>query len=354
MVYPEQVAKVKSGYESWNEWRQANPDIRPDLRGSDLRGANLSRMNLSEANLSGANLSWAMLCGANLLGAVLRAADLRGADLSRANLLGAVLRGADLRGADLRGARLSGANLSEADLSWASLRSADLTEASLESVVLVRTDFENAVLSGCLVHGISAWDLNLQGAIQSDLVITRYNQPQVQVDNLQVAQFIYLLLNDQNVREVFEAITSNVVLIIGRFTTERKMFLEAMRDALRKRGRLPVFFAFEKPRTQATVETISRLARMSRFVIVDLTDAKSLLQELRSIVPNSPSVFVQPLLLGSQEEPGMWDFFRKLPWVLEPVRYTDQNAIIARLDEKVIAPAEAKVLPEKSQAASSK
>ena len=47
MVYPEQVAKVKSGYESWNEWRQANPDIRPDLRGSDLRGANLSRMNLS-------------------------------------------------------------------------------------------------------------------------------------------------------------------------------------------------------------------------------------------------------------------------------------------------------------------
>src|SRR5215470_12308757 len=165
MVYPEQVAKVKSGYESWNYWRQANPDIRPDLRGADLRGA-----------------------------------------------------------------RLSGANLSEADLSWASLRSANLTEASLESVVLVRTDFENAVLSGCLVHGISAWDLNLQGAIQSDLVITRYNQPQVQVDNLQVAQFIYLLLNDQNVREVFEAITSKIVLIIGRFTTERKMFLEAMRD----------------------------------------------------------------------------------------------------------------------------
>ena len=68
MVYPEQVAKVKSGYESWNEWRQANPDIRPDLRGSDLRGANLSRMNLSEANLSGANLSWAMLCGGEPVG----------------------------------------------------------------------------------------------------------------------------------------------------------------------------------------------------------------------------------------------------------------------------------------------
>jgi len=57
---------------------------------------------------------------------------------------------------------------------------------------------------------------------------------------------------------------------------------------------------------------------------------------------------VQPLLLASQEAPGMWDFFRTFPWVLEPVRYTDQNALIAVLDEKVIAPAEAKALPAKS------
>jgi len=65
----------------------------------------------------------------------------------------------------------------------------------------------------------------------------------------------------------------------------------------------------------------------------------------RSTVPNSPSVLVQPLLLASQEEPGMFDFFHKFPWVLEPVRYTDQAALIAALDEKVIAPAEAKALP---------
>jgi len=48
------------------------------------------------------------------------------------------------------------------------------------------------------------------------------------------------------------------------------------------------------------------------------------------------------ILLASQEEPGMFDFFRRFPWVLEPVRYTDQNALIAELDGTVIAPAEAK------------
>jgi hypothetical protein len=84
-------------------------------------------------------------------------------------------------------------------------------------------------------------------------------------------------------------------------------------------------------------------------VIADLTDAKSVLQELRSIIPNSPSVIVQPLLLASQDEPGMWDFFRSFPWVLEPVRYTDQEELITALDEKVIAPAEARALRSQSQ-----
>jgi len=90
------------------------------------------------------------------------------------------------------------------------------------------------------------------------------------------------------------------------------------------------------------------IGHMSRFVIADITDAKSVLQELRSIVPNSPSVLVQPLLLASQEEPGMCDFFRKFPWVLEPVRYSDQPTLIAQLDERVIAPAESKAVPAKS------
>ena len=79
---------------------------------------------------------------------------------------------------------------------------------------------------------------------------------------------------------------------------------------------------------------------MARFVIADLTDAKSVLQELRSIVPNSPSVIVQPLLLASQEEPGMWDFFAKFPWVMKPFRYADEASLIAALKDAIIAPAE--------------
>jgi Na+-driven multidrug efflux pump len=67
---------------------------------------------------------------------------------------------------------------------------------------------------------------------------------------------------------------------------------------------------------------------MARFVIADLTDAKSVLQELQAVVPTNPSVPVQPLILATQEEPGMFDFFRLYPWVLEPYRYAIISATL--------------------------
>ena len=105
---------------------------------------------------------------------------------------------------------------------------------------------------------------------------------------------------------------------------------------------MPILFDFEKPSSQTTVETIATLAHMARFVIADLTDAKSVLQELQAVVPNSPSVVVQPLLLSSPEEPGMFDFIRKFPWVLDTHCYADQATLLAELKEEVIIPAEAK------------
>ena len=81
---------------------------------------------------------------------------------------------------------------------------------------------------------------------------------------------------------------------------------------------------------------------MARFVIADLSDAKSILQELRGVVPDLPSVPVQPLILASQDEPGMFDFFRRYPWVLPGYPYATQEHLLANLDACVVAPAEAK------------
>ena len=61
---------------------------------------------------------------------------------------------------------------------------------------------------------------------------------------------------------------------------------------------MPVVFDFAKPRSQTTINTVILLARMARFVIADISDAKSVLQELQAIVPSSPKLPVQPPLMA--------------------------------------------------------
>src|SRR5260221_262414 len=187
-------------------------------------------------------------------------------------------------------------------LSLAKLCGADLSGANLNRAILVKTNCTKTTLTGCRIYGIAAWDIELQEAEQNSLVITDYDQPTITVDNLKIAQFIYLLLNNQEIRNVINTITTKVVLLLGRFTPERKAALDAIRNELRKQDYVPILFDFDKPSSKDTHETITHLAHMARFILADLTDAKSIPQELAFIVPNLPSVPVQPLLLSSQQE----------------------------------------------------
>jgi hypothetical protein len=130
-----------------------------------------------------------------------------------------------------------------------------------------------------------------------------------------VAQFIYSLLNNQQIRDIIDTITSKVVLLLGRFTPERKTVLDALRDELRNRNYTPVLFDFEKPISRDLTETFSTLAHLSRFIIADMTDAKDVPQILASIVP-SLIIPVQPLLHVSGQEYALFEQFNRYAWLL--------------------------------------
>jgi hypothetical protein len=211
----------------------------------------------------------------------------------------------------------------------------------------VDTDLTGADLTGCSVYGVSAWNLKLDRTKQHDLVITQRHEPAVTVDNIEVAQFVYLLLNNQKVRGVIDTITSKAVLILGRFTDERKAVLDALRDELRKRNYVPILFDFDVPATRDITETVSLLARMARFVIADLTDPSSIPKELEAVVPGL-AVPVQPLLLGDSSGPyAMFKDYWKYDWVLPVYQYEGIEQLLPTLAEKVIAPAEVKALQER-------
>jgi uncharacterized protein YjbI with pentapeptide repeats len=381
---------LRQGAAVWNKWRDDHSDLQPDLSGADLQGLDLSAASLSAVNLSGANLGGTILRNTNLREVNFSKADLTNAYLYRADLDSACLHKANLRGACLFDAFLNGAQLSEADLSEADLRKAsfsyanlrgailrsaqasesnfirtnlcdsDLSGANLNAAQIIDADLSGAVLkgssmsgaivintnlcgadlTGCLVYGISAWDLKVNASTkQRDLIITPPDDPAITVDNIKVAQFIYLLLNNEEIRDVIDTITSKAVLILGRFSDDRKPILNAIRDALRSKGFLPIVFDFERPKGRDFTETIMTLAGMSCFVIADITNPKSAPLELQATVPDYMIPFVPILQDGEPAFSMFLNLQTKYDWVLSGLGYDSAENLIEVLDSAIIDPA---------------
>ena len=284
---------------------------------------------LSKARLSHRTLRKINLDSADLFGADLRKSDLSGSSLHKAHL-----REAKLAGVNLNGCNLRGAHFREADLTGAQIVAADLSFATL-----VMAQLKRANLSGSKVYGVSAWDVDLDDTTtQTGLIISKKGQPLVTVDNLEVAQFISLLLNNRKIREVIDAVTGKAVLILGRFTEQRKMVLEAIRNELRKRNYVPILFDFERPRSKDVTGTIETLARMARFIIADVTDPSSVPHELATLVPTLRTTPVLPLRLAGAKGYSMIKDLQAYSWVLETYEYKNARALISALPT-VIAPA---------------
>jgi uncharacterized protein YjbI with pentapeptide repeats len=372
---PRHWEKLLEGVEAWNRWRRKNPRVRPDLSRiepsdsieDDIRSLASAVVNevvpgraptdgsgLSGADLNGIDFRRTKLARAHLDGAMLIEADLSGADLSGASLSGCILTGATMRrvkaqGADFNAATLRWADLGDADLTDSNLRLAnasgirapriDLRRADLYYANLVGADLREADLSGAMVYGVSAWDVNLAGACQERLIITTGTQPEVAVDDLQIAQFLHLIIANHNLRTVIDTLTTKVVLILGRFTPQRKAILEAVRGALRVRGFVPVIFDFERPGSRDFTETVVTLAHLARFIVADLTEPASLPKELEAIVPRL-AVPVIPLLAHGFEPYAMFGDYWKYDWVLDIIRYRTPAALVRSFDRLIVQPAE--------------
>jgi hypothetical protein len=300
MANAEQLALIKAGVEGWNKWRQENPHIEVDLENANLFLAQLVQANLSRTYL-------------------------RGADLGRANL---------------RGANLTEADLSRANLSRADLRGVNLTEADLTKANLVGVNIGDAKISKSQVYGVSVWDLEGEFNEQKDLNISPFSVSPITVDNIKVAQFIYLILNNEDIRDVINTLTSKTVLILGRFAIpERKAILDALRDKLRAYDLLPIVFDFDRPTDKDFTETIKTLAGLCYFVIADITNPKSSPLELQATIPDYQIPFVPIIQEGEQPFAMMVDLQKKYNWVLPTRSYNSKEELIKKLKKGIIEPA---------------
>jgi hypothetical protein len=159
MANSEHLTILKQGPGIWNSWRQANPEVTPDLREAYLFGRDLSGADLRHAELEKAQFQQATLQNVNL----------RGASCYMANFFNADMAGADLQVSTLSGGHFGGANLTKANLSKAPLNNANLARANLSNASLVGTNLEfadlsNAILSGADLTTAKLWETNFAAA----------------------------------------------------------------------------------------------------------------------------------------------------------------------------------------------
>jgi hypothetical protein len=174
------------------------------------------------------------------------------------------------------------------------------------------------------------------------LIITHWEEATVKVDDIQVAQFIYLLLRYENLRNVLNAVTKRGVLILGRFGGGGLDVLRALGDALRQSGYLPMIFEFARPEDRDYTETVQTLAGLARFVVADLS-GPSVPNELRATVPNLDIPFV-PILEKGRHPFAMFVDLLKYDWVLRPILEFDSvPALIQELQDKIVVPAEKRI-----------
>lgn len=178
------VARLLEGVKAWNEWRDADPQIRPNLSGLDLHGLFEDQKNLEERDeldLTGINFNGAVLRGTQFFQVKLNQSTCYGADLRCSEWRGVEATAVSFRGADLRNAKMSLADMSDCDfrsmtsglrfdavgLSGSTLAGADLRGNSFALCNLSKSDlsaahvcgsrFANADLTGAKLSSTRIW-----------------------------------------------------------------------------------------------------------------------------------------------------------------------------------------------------
>jgi len=334
---------LKKGSEFWNEWRIKNPEIQPDLskikffsemksEKDDYFSTTIENYDFHNCEMRQASLRDATFINCIFDNVYMHSSDLVGAYFQSCSFSNTGMRVSKIGSAKFLNCKFSYSDLSYCSAEETSFENSELINTRFENVSFVNCDFSNAIIDSCSVFGISSWDLCLADTVQKNIIITRDDQPIISVDNLELAQFIYMLISNKRLRDIIDTITSKVVLILGNFSTERKKVLDEIREALRSYDLIPVIFDFVKPESRNISETVFTLAHISKFVIADISSPRSIPQELSTIIPRLSSVNFYPIIIENEREYGMFNDFDVYPWV-KPIRKYKMNEHLRILNE---------------------
>ncbi|GGG37263.1 hypothetical protein GCM10011344_42580 [Dokdonia pacifica] len=246
--------------------------------------------------------------------------------------------GANLNYSKFNNCKFIGCNLSKTEQYLTKYDNCTILYTYLKFANLTETHLYKTTIDSSKIYGVSTWGIKIEGSISKNLIITNDiedNSSEISVDNIEIAQFIYMLIDNRKIRDVVTSLTSKVILILGRFTDERLEVLEGIKQKIRELGYIPVLFTFSPSLNRDLTETIQLIANISKMVFADITDPKSIPQELSTIIPNLPSLKVQPLLLEGNREYAMFEHWNRYPWVEDIFEYSSEQHLLSNVQKLI-------------------
>lgn len=307
MANAEHFNLFHQGPKVWNEWRNENPQIEPDLsnefiyphfarkeKGRPLHKGDVTSsdpeipFNFSQTNFHKSSFESAIFPMANMTNCYLYEADMSGAGFPGANFSGSKIRKAYCRGTDFS--------------------NATFIDCVLNNSSFIGVNFSGAKIEGCNVYGVSAWEIILDDkTIQKELFLHRDNFSRKDilgiddslsfVDDIALAQFLYFIAQENGFGKSLKQLNQRTVLLLGKFKEGGLELLQTVGDILRKWNYIPIIFDFEPSSHTNLIENVVTMAGLSKFVLANL-EGSSVPAELAKVTSN----FKTPVIAWINED----------------------------------------------------
>jgi len=311
-----------------------------------LQFANLRYVNFNDASFSGGCLMNSDMYVAHFENAHFHHLQMGWTKITDGHFNGARFISAKLEEVQFKDVELRGAHFEDADACGARFLYVKMQHSSWINACLRHAHFfevccDGAVFDRCKILGIGICRVSGKPSLQRDLNCGGDKEPLL-VDDLRLAPFIHELRYEDGFGRFADALTSKVVLILGRFSDARMPLLERIHGRLRALGYIPQLIKFPCDGLLDPGSVVNIAAMCSRFVIADVSDAREVIREVVGILSQLRPVVVKPIMEVGQVEPisFVWEKRSQRIHLLPPYEYPDADTLIANLSSAIIQPCE--------------
>lgn len=339
------------GPKVWNEWRNENPQIEPDLSGEFIypHFARTNKGPLRKADVASSDPEIPF----NFYRTNFHKSSFESAIFPNADMRECYLYETDMSRAGFPGANFNGSKIRKAYCSSTDFSNAIFVDCVLNNSTFIGVNFSGATIEGCNVYGVSAWEIILDDkTIQKELFLHRDNFSRKDiglsldvlsyVDDLALAQFFYFLNQPDGFGKSLSQLNRRSVLLLGKFKEGGLELLKTVGEMLRRRNYIPIVFDFDPSEHSNLIENVTTMAGLSRFVLANL-EGGSVPAELARVTAN----YRNPVIgwIHDDKHKTVYAMFKDVA-ALENAQYftyTNELNLEIQLD-KVIAKAEKYIL----------